>query len=85
MQPGSRAALNGLAGTGRHQGVVARVAPGSTRSWRTCWRSPGPAGSRRLFLALDQVQDPGNVGNLLRTAEALATTGPWCRGTRRRG
>jgi 23S rRNA (guanosine2251-2'-O)-methyltransferase len=28
-----------------------------------------------LFLALDQVQDPGNVGNLLRTAEALGVHG----------
>jgi 23S rRNA (guanosine2251-2'-O)-methyltransferase len=28
-----------------------------------------------LFLALDQVQDPGNLGNLLRTAEALGVHG----------
>src|SRR5262249_27577613 len=36
---------------------------------------PARRGEPALFLALDQVQDPGNVGNLLRTAEALGVHG----------
>ncbi len=34
-----------------------------------------PAGERALFLALDGVQDPGNVGTLVRTACALGCAG----------
>jgi 23S rRNA (guanosine2251-2'-O)-methyltransferase len=36
---------------------------------------PVTRGQPALFLALDQVQDPGNVGNLLRTAEAMGVHG----------
>jgi 23S rRNA (guanosine2251-2'-O)-methyltransferase len=70
-----RAALNGLAGTGRHQGVVARVAPREYAELEDLLAIPGTRGEPALFLALDQVQDPGNVGNLLRTAEALGVHG----------
>lgn len=34
-----------------------------------------PEGSPPLYLALDQLQDPQNVGTLLRTAEAVGVTG----------
>ena len=70
-----RAALNGLAGTGHHQGVVARVAPREYAELEDLLAIPGTRGEPALFLALDQVQDPGNVGNLLRTAEALGVHG----------
>jgi 23S rRNA (guanosine2251-2'-O)-methyltransferase len=70
-----RAALNGLAGTGHHQGVVARVAPREYAELEDLLAIPGARGEPALFLALDQVQDPGNVGNLLRTAEALGVHG----------
>jgi 23S rRNA (guanosine2251-2'-O)-methyltransferase len=70
-----RAALNGLAGTGHHQGVVARVAPREYAELEDLLVIPGARGEPALFLALDQVQDPGNVGNLLRTAEALGVHG----------
>ena len=70
-----RSALTALAGTTHHQGVVARVAAGAYASLETLLRIPPARGEPSLFLALDQIQDPGNVGNLLRTAEALGVHG----------
>jgi 23S rRNA (guanosine2251-2'-O)-methyltransferase len=70
-----RAALTALAGSGHHQGVVARVAPREYADLDEVLAIPGRRGEPALFLALDQVQDPGNVGNLLRTAEALGVHG----------
>jgi 23S rRNA (guanosine2251-2'-O)-methyltransferase len=73
--PVPRAALTALAGTAHHQGVVARVAPRQYAELEELLLVPGRRGEVALFLALDQVQDPGNVGNLLRTAEALGVHG----------
>jgi 23S rRNA (guanosine2251-2'-O)-methyltransferase len=70
-----RMALTSLAGSGHHQGVVARVAPREYAELEDLLPVPGARGEPALFLALDQVQDPGNVGNLLRTAEALGVHG----------
>lgn len=69
--PATRTVLTALAGTPHHQGVVARVAARPYASLEEVLALPGARGEPGLFLALDQVQDPGNVGNLLRTAEAL--------------
>lgn len=70
-----RGALAALAGTTHHQGVVARVAARAYASLEDLLALPGQRGEPALFLALDQVQDPGNVGNLFRTAEALGVHG----------
>jgi 23S rRNA (guanosine2251-2'-O)-methyltransferase len=70
-----RAALTSLAGTAHHQGVVARVAPREYAELEDLLAVPMTRGEPALFLALDQIQDPGNVGNLLRTAEALGVHG----------
>jgi len=70
-----RAALTTLAGTRHHQGVVARVAARAYDSLDHLLAIPAARGEPALFLALDQVQDPGNVGSLLRTAEALGVHG----------
>ena len=57
-----------------HQGVVARLAAtdfiGLTELLRAVAEAPLP-----LLLALDQVQDPGNVGTLCRTLYALGGAG----------
>lgn len=71
----SRTALTAVAGTPHHQGVVARVAARAYASLEELLAVPAARGEATLFLALDQVQDPGNVGNLLRTAEALGVHG----------
>jgi 23S rRNA (guanosine2251-2'-O)-methyltransferase len=70
-----RVALTSLAGSSHHQGVVARVAPREYAELEELVAVPDTRGEPALFLALDQVQDPGNVGNLLRTAEALGVHG----------
>jgi 23S rRNA (guanosine2251-2'-O)-methyltransferase len=70
-----RAALTALAGSSHHQGVVARVAPRDYADLVDLLTVPATRGEPALFLALDQVQDPGNVGNLFRTAEALGVHG----------
>ncbi len=70
-----RRVLAAVAGTPHHQGVVARVAARPYASLEEVLAVPAARGEPGLFLVLDQVQDPGNVGNLCRTAEALGAHG----------
>lgn len=64
------AELTGLAGTDTPQGIIAVAeTPGATL--RTLDALPGDA----VLLLLDAVQDPGNLGTLVRTAEALGAGG----------
>ena len=58
-----------LADTDTPQGIVAIVEP---RSW-TAQDLPAEAG--KVVLLVDGVQDPGNVGTLIRTAHALGAVG----------
>jgi 23S rRNA (guanosine2251-2'-O)-methyltransferase len=53
-----------------HQGVCAEVAPFRYASAEDLLRSPDP-----LIVALDQVQDPQNLGAICRTAECAGATG----------
>jgi 23S rRNA (guanosine2251-2'-O)-methyltransferase len=70
-----RGTLTALAGTPHHQGVVARVAARPYAELEELLAVPRARGEASLFVLLDQVQDPGNLGNLLRTAEALGVHG----------
>lgn len=70
-----RERLDFLSHRGNHQGVVASRA---ARNFNTleeilakCEHSPQPP----LLLVLDEIQDPGNFGALLRTAEGGGVTG----------
>ena len=63
------AELDALADTEHPQGVVAVVEP---RIWSLA-EVPTPRGA--VVLVLDAVQDPGNVGTMLRTALGLGATG----------
>ena len=58
--------LASLAGTGRHQGVVAIVKP-----FPYAELDQVVAGRPRLLVVADQIQDPHNLGALIRTAEAV--------------
>lgn len=73
------AVLDRLCGRSRghgvaHQGVAARLAATEFIGLEALLRSV-PAAPLPLLLALDQVQDPGNVGTLCRTLYALGGAG----------
>jgi len=61
--------LEQLADTDTPQGIVAVVEP---RRWTA---DELPVGDRDVALVIDGVQDPGNVGTLIRTAHALGAAG----------
>ena len=71
----TREQLSAIAGSDHHQGVVARVAPAEYLDLAGLLRLSASRGEPTLFLALDQVQDPGNFGALLRTADAFGAHG----------
>lgn len=71
----SRDQLTAAAHTPHHQGVVARVAEAGYATLEELLSIPARRGESAFFLALDQVQDPGNLGALLRTAEAIGVHG----------
>jgi len=64
------AELTRLAGSADHQGIVAEVDPYPYADPATLLRAP--AG---VVVALDQVQDPRNLGAICRSAEAVGATG----------
>ncbi len=64
-----------MAGTPHHQGVVARVAGADYADLEDLLAFASRAREPAFFLALDQVQDPRNLGALLRTAEASGVHG----------
>ncbi len=71
----TRDQLTAIAGSPDHQGVVARVARAEYVGIEDLLAVPGQRGEPALFLALDRVQDPRNLGALLRTADALGVHG----------
>jgi RNA methyltransferase, TrmH family len=69
IEPVSESELAALADTEHPQGVVAVVEP---RGWTLADIAVAPG---RPVLALDAVQDPGNVGTILRSALGLGAAG----------
>ena len=67
----SMAELNGMSETRRHQGVIAVVKPSQIRSLEAIVEAMG---DDSCLLLLEQVQDPQNLGAILRTAEAAAVS-----------
>jgi 23S rRNA (guanosine2251-2'-O)-methyltransferase len=67
IRHGDRASLDRLAGRG-HQGVVARLASAAYAPREEVFE--GERG-RRFLLALDEVQDPQNLGAIVRVADAI--------------
>lgn len=66
----TREALDRLAPNLRHQGIVAIGSTRTYQSFELLLRSPKP-----LLVVLDRVQDPHNLGAVIRTAETAGATG----------
>ena len=60
--------LQKISGTETSQGVIALVQPPE-------WKLPQLFDGRALVMVLDALQDPGNAGAIVRTAEAFGATG----------
>lgn len=71
----TRDQLTAMAGSSQHQGVVARVASAEYVDLEGLLPIPGERGEVPFFLALDQVQDPRNLGAILRTADIFGVHG----------
>ena len=65
----SMAELDGLSETGRHQGVIAYVKPSQIQTLKEIVEEMS---DDSCLLLLEQVQDPQNLGAILRTAESAA-------------
>jgi 23S rRNA (guanosine2251-2'-O)-methyltransferase len=71
----TRDQLTAMAGTPHHQGVVARVAGAGYADLAEVLAVPAERGEPAFLIALDQIQDPRNLGAILRSAEATGVHG----------
>jgi len=62
-------------GSERHQGVLAYQAGASYASWEDLERRIKEVPGYSLVLVLDSIEDPQNLGSLIRTAEACGVRG----------
>lgn len=63
-----------MTGTDRHQGVAAEIPDYRTYTLEELMASV-PEGRHGLFILLDQLEDPHNLGAILRTADAVGADG----------
>lgn len=71
----TRDQLTAMAGTPYHQGIVARVATAAYADLDSLLTSVAARTEPAFLLALDRVQDPRNLGAVLRSAEATGAHG----------
>lgn len=69
------AVLDRMARTRNHQGIIALAAPKNYTDLETILTGAASSGRRPFLLLLDGVADPGNLGALIRTAEAMGVDG----------
>lgn len=70
-----RSKIEGIAGGLRHQGVLAYVAPVAYSDLETILQAAEAKGEAPFLLLLDELEDPHNLGALLRTADATGVHG----------
>jgi 23S rRNA (guanosine2251-2'-O)-methyltransferase len=66
--------LTKVTGTDRHQGVAAEIDDYKTYSLEELMHNV-PQGEHGLIILLDELEDPHNLGAILRTADAVGATG----------
>ena len=67
--------IDQLAGNSHHQGVVAQVAAYEYAELNTLFDKASDRKEAPFFLLLDELEDPHNLGSLLRTADAAGVHG----------
>ena len=70
-----RRALDKLSETGHHQGVIAIYSDFKYADLKTIIKQTKDAGKDILFVVLDEVLDPHNLGSVIRVAECAGATG----------
>lgn len=75
IQEVDRARLDAMAQGRSHQGVIALVAAHRYADVEAILHRAGEAGEDPLVLVLDGIEDPQNLGSLLRTADAAGVHG----------
>jgi len=71
----AREQLTQIAGTAAHQGIVAAVRAQEFLAIEDLFEHPAGSHAARLLLALDGVEDPQNLGALLRVADGAGVDG----------
>ncbi|WP_347548109.1 23S rRNA (guanosine(2251)-2'-O)-methyltransferase RlmB [Pseudalkalibacillus hwajinpoensis] len=67
--------LEQLSGESNHQGVVASIAAYEYADIEDLFKKAEEAGQPPLFLILDEIEDPHNLGSILRTADSAGAHG----------
>jgi 23S rRNA (guanosine2251-2'-O)-methyltransferase len=70
-----RRKLDAMSQTGAHQGVIAAVSPVTYADMDDILSKAAEQGEDPLIVALDGIQDPHNLGAIIRTAEAAGAHG----------
>jgi len=75
IQVSPKEALDRLAGGGYHQGILGFTAVSSYSTWEDLLDRVRSAQGKAIILVLDSIEDPQNLGSLIRTAEACGVKG----------
>ncbi|HEU5140673.1 MAG TPA: 23S rRNA (guanosine(2251)-2'-O)-methyltransferase RlmB [Bacillales bacterium] len=75
VQPVPKQKLDQLAGGSNHQGVVASVAAYRYAGMDELFKRAADKGEEPFFVVLDEIEDPHNLGAILRTADAAGVHG----------
>lgn len=70
-----RRKLDGMSRTGNHQGVIAQAAAHEYASMDDLFAAAEAKGEAPLFIVCDGIEDPHNLGAILRSAEAAGAHG----------
>ena len=73
--PAEKAALDRAAGSGTHQGVVAYVSSHEYSTVEAILEAAGEKGEDPFLVILDGLEDPHNLGAIMRTAEGAGAHG----------